>query len=144
MVVKISDFGLAKEINTSRERDTDYVATRWYRAPELLMQSKTYGEKVDIFAMGCVTVELLSGIPLAAGTNEIDQLAKLASLLGKPPESWKEGYTLAANIGFKFADDQASVTLGRAIPNASQLLLDLILKMLRWDPKQRLSASECL
>jgi len=76
LVVKIADFGLAKELPKlgQAKQHTDYVATRWYRAPELLLQMSSYDQKVDIFALGCIAVELLRILPLATGHNEADQL----------------------------------------------------------------------
>ena len=79
-VCKISDFGLAREIR-SRPPYTDYVSTRWYRAPENLLRSINYNSPVDIFAMGCVMAELYNLRPLAPGSNEQDQLYKLCSCL---------------------------------------------------------------
>ena len=73
-MVKIADFGLAKELPKAgaSKQHTDYVATRWYRAPELLLQMTNYDHKVDIFALGCIAVELLRITPLAPGSNETD------------------------------------------------------------------------
>ena len=74
-MIKIADFGLAKESATAKDgKHTDYVATRWYRAPELLLQFTNYDVKIDIFALGCIAVELLNGMPLAAGQNELDHI----------------------------------------------------------------------
>jgi serine/threonine protein kinase len=75
-MVKIADFGLAREIR-SKPPYTDYVSTRWYRAPELLLRSTNYNSPVDIFAAGCIFAELLLGRPLFAGTSEGDQLLKV-------------------------------------------------------------------
>lgn len=72
MIVKIADFGLAKELGSKGSKHTDYVATRWYRAPELLLQFTNYDKKVDIFALGCIAFELFKGVPLAAGINEAE------------------------------------------------------------------------
>ncbi len=69
--VKVADFGLAREIR-SRPPFTDYVSTRWYRAPEILLRSNIYNSPVDIFALGCIMAELYLLNPLVAGNNEID------------------------------------------------------------------------
>ena len=58
--VKVADFGLSKDIR-SQPPHTDYVSTRWYRAPEILLHSTTYNSPVDIFAMGCIAAELFTG-----------------------------------------------------------------------------------
>jgi protein kinase len=81
--VKLIDFGLAKEIR-SKPPFTEYVSTRWYRAPEILLKSNTYSSPVDVFAFGCVLAELYLMKPLFAGTSEIDQLSKICSLMGTP------------------------------------------------------------
>lgn len=67
-VVKVCDLGLAREIR-SRPPFTDYVSTRWYRAPELLLRSTNYNSPVDIFALGCIMAELYTLVPLFAGAN---------------------------------------------------------------------------
>ena len=69
--VKVADFGLAKEV-MSRPPHTDYVSTRWYRAPEILMHSTDYNTPSDIFAIGCIAAELYTGMPLFPGRNEED------------------------------------------------------------------------
>ena len=68
-VVKIIDFGLAREIR-SRPPFTDYVSTRWYRAPELLLRSTTYNSPIDVFAVGCIMAELYTLNPLFPGNSE--------------------------------------------------------------------------
>lgn len=69
--VKIADFGLAREIR-SRPPFTDYVSTRWYRAPEILLRSTNYNSPVDIFAVGAIMAELYLMRPLFPGNNETD------------------------------------------------------------------------
>ena len=70
-VIKIADFGLAREIR-SLPPYTDYVSTRWYRAPEILLKSSHYNSPVDVFALGCIMAELYLGKPLFEGKTEID------------------------------------------------------------------------
>jgi len=77
-MVKIADFGLAREIR-SRPPYTDYISTRWYRAPELLLKSTTYNSPVDIFALGCIMAELYMLGPLFNGSTEMDQIYKICS-----------------------------------------------------------------
>ena len=91
--------GLAREIR-SRPPYTDYVSTRWYRAPELLLRSTNYNSPVDIFALGCIMAELYTLSPLFAGANEVDQLNKIVKVLGTPEKSdWPEGFKLAQAKG---------------------------------------------
>lgn len=81
--IKLIDFGLA--IQEKRTR-TDYVATRWYRAPENLLGTKEYTTKIDVFSLACVAVELYLGSPLFPGADNIDQLYKIFNILGEPTE----------------------------------------------------------
>ena len=69
-VVKIADFGLAREIR-SRPPYTDYVSTRWYRAPEVLLRSQYYSAPIDMFAMGAIMAELFTLRPLFPGSSEV-------------------------------------------------------------------------
>lgn len=98
--VKVADFGLAREIR-SRPPFTDYVSTRWYRGPEILLRSTTYNSPIDIFALGAIMAELFMLRPLFPGQNETDQIYKVCAVLGSPDQSdWPEGYKLASKIGF--------------------------------------------
>ncbi|CAM9556858.1 unnamed protein product, partial [Chrysoparadoxa australica] len=72
--LKLCDFGFARVVNHAHQELTDYVATRWYRAPELLLGSTMYTRSVDIWAIGCIMGELVDGQPLFPGESEIDQL----------------------------------------------------------------------
>lgn len=142
-VCKVADFGLAREVR-SRPPFTDYVSTRWYRAPELLLRSTNYNSPVDIFAMGCIMAELYTLRPLAPGSNESDQMQKLVHVLGTPSQdSWKEGYRLAAQMGYRFPQSMG-VSLRDIIPKASPQAIDLLQSLLSWDPKDRPTASEVL
>ena len=69
--IKLIDFGLAREIR-SRPPYTDYVSTRWYRAPEIILRATNYNSPVDIFALGCIMAELYMAKPLFNGSSEID------------------------------------------------------------------------
>ncbi|VDP28953.1 unnamed protein product [Schistosoma margrebowiei] len=81
--VKLADFGLAREIR-SQPPYTDYVSTRWYRAPEVLLRSTSYNSPVDLFAVGCIMAELYTFRPLFPGSSEIDMVFKICSVLGTP------------------------------------------------------------
>lgn len=141
-VVKIADFGLAK-MSRSAPPFTDYVSTRWYRAPELLLKAEVYTPKVDIFALGCIMAELYLLGPLFAGENEIDQLNKIIAILGTPPQEWAFAHKQAKSLGIKFAQCE-KVHLRTILGSASTQGIDLIDKMLTYDPLKRLSASEAL
>ena len=81
--VKIADFGLAKQTHL-KPPFTEYVSTRWYRAPELILGDLEYGKEVDMFAIGCIFGELLGGgVPVFPGKNEVDQMDKIVKILGR-------------------------------------------------------------
>merc|ERR1719375_1994545 len=100
--VKMADFGLAREIR-SRPPFTDYVSTRWYRAPEVLLRSQSYNSPLDIWACGGIMAEVYTLRPLFPGSSESDQLFKTCSVLGTPSKTqWPSGFKLAAAINYKF------------------------------------------
>ncbi|CAG9333570.1 unnamed protein product [Blepharisma stoltei] len=142
-ICKIADFGLAREIR-SKPPYTDYVSTRWYRAPEILLRSTNYNSPADIFAMGCIMVELYNLRPLAPGNNENDQMFKFCTALGTPsPSDWAEGYRLASQMGYHFPQATA-VPLRTLVPGACSEALSLLEQLLTWNPQSRPTASDCL
>ncbi|KER27362.1 hypothetical protein T265_13805 [Opisthorchis viverrini] len=141
--VKLADFGLAREIR-SQPPYTDYVSTRWYRAPEVLLRSTSYNSPIDMFAVGCIMAEVYTFRPLFPGSSEIDMIFKICSVLGTPTKSdWPEGYQLAAAMNFKFPQCAPSC-LRTLIPNASSEAVQLIGDMIAWNPKRRPTAREAL
>ena len=142
-LVKIADFGLAREVR-SRPPFTDYVSTRWYRAPEVLLRSTVYNAPIDIFAMGAIMAELYTFRPLFPGTSEPDELFKITSVIGTPTEyTWPEGLQLAAQIGYKFPTFSPT-PLSSIVPNASSQALEIMNQMMQWDPAKRPTAVELL
>ncbi|EGR33152.1 intestinal cell mak-like kinase, putative [Ichthyophthirius multifiliis] len=141
--IKIADFGLAREIR-SKPPFTDYVSTRWYRAPEIILRAPNYNSPIDIFAVGCIMAELYRLWPLFAGQCERDQINQICKVLGTPcKEDWPEGYKLAAKVGFVFPQFKAQ-NFQDLIPNASPEAIDLIQQMLRYAPQKRPSAQKAL
>ncbi|TGZ50350.1 hypothetical protein CRM22_010857 [Opisthorchis felineus] len=141
--VKLADFGLAREIR-SQPPYTDYVSTRWYRAPEVLLRSTSYNSPIDMFAVGCIMAEVYTFRPLFPGSSEIDMIFKICSVLGTPTKSdWPEGYQLAAAMNFRFPQCAPSC-LRTLIPNASSEAIQLIGDMIAWNPKRRPTAREAL
>ena len=108
--VKIADFGLAREIR-SLPPYTDYVSTRWYRAPECLLKASNYNSPIDIWAIGAIMTELYTLKPLFPGTSEKDQLFKICSIIGSPMNLWADAINLGKKIEFKFP------ILEKAFPN---------------------------
>ncbi|XP_047590695.1 serine/threonine-protein kinase MAK isoform X4 [Lutra lutra] len=142
-LVKIADFGLARELR-SQPPYTDYVSTRWYRAPEVLLRSSVYSSPIDIWAVGSIMAELYTLRPLFPGTSEVDEIFKICQVLGTPKKSdWPEGYQLASSMNFRFPQC-VPINLKTLIPNASNEAIQLMTEMLNWDPKKRPTASQAL
>jgi len=142
-IVKIADFGLVREIR-SRPPYTDYVSTRWYRAPEVLLRSTSYNSPIDMFAMGCIMAELYTLRPLFPGSSEVDMIFKICSVLGTPSKTeWEEGYQLASKMNFKFPK-MVPTALRQLIPNASPDGVEIMYAMLAWNPQQRPSSHKAL
>jgi cyclin-dependent kinase-like len=81
-VLKICDFGFARLVGNSLDQKfTDYVSTRWYRAPELLVGEANYDKSVDIWAIGCIFVELLTGRPVFTGDTDYETLRQVLQTL---------------------------------------------------------------
>ena len=142
--IKIADFGLAREIR-SIPPYTEYVSTRYYRAPECILKSTNYNSPIDIWALGCVMAEMyLHPQPLFYGANEKEVLFRICSILGTPTyDIWPEGLQQANYVGIKFPNSNKT-DLESIIPNASPEAIDLMNQMLKWDPNHRATASSLL
>lgn len=142
-LVKIADFGLAREIR-SRPPYTDYVSTRWYRAPEVLLRSTNYSSPIDVWAVGCIMAEVYTLRPLFPGASEIDTIFKICQVLGTPKKTdWPEGYQLSSAMNFIWPQCIPN-NLKTLIPNASSEAIQLLRDLLQWDPKKRPTASQAL
>eukprot|EP00118_Oscarella_pearsei_P015934 m.148135 g.148135 ORF g.148135 m.148135 type:complete len:531 (+) comp38490_c1_seq16:3913-5505(+) len=142
-LVKIADFGLAREIR-SQPPYTDYVSTRWYRAPEVLLRSLNYSSPIDMWAIGCIMAEVYTYRPLFPGTSELDEIFKVCTVLGTPSRAtWSEAAVLATAMNFRFPRCTGT-PLSRLLPSASQEGIQLLEATLLWDPKRRPTASQAL
>uniref|UniRef100_A0A8C6R9Q8 non-specific serine/threonine protein kinase n=1 Tax=Nannospalax galili TaxID=1026970 RepID=A0A8C6R9Q8_NANGA len=142
-LMKIADFGLAQEIQ-SRPPYTDYVSTRWYRAPEVLLRSTNYSSPIDVWAVGCIMAEVYTLRPLFPGASEIDTIFKICQVLGTPKKTdWPEGYHLSSAMNFLWPQCIPN-NLKTLIPDASSEAIQLLRDMLQWDPKKRPTASQAL
>ncbi|KAL6098005.1 cilk1 [Pungitius sinensis] len=142
-LVKIADFGLAREIR-SKPPYTDYVSTRWYRAPEVLLRSSTYSSPIDLWAVGCIMAELYTLRPLFPGNSEVDEIFKICQVLGTVKKTdWSEGHQLASAMNFRFPQC-VPTHLKTLIPNASNEAIALMRDLLQWDPKKRPTAVQTL
>lgn len=141
--VKIADFGLAREIR-SLPPYTDYVSTRWYRAPECILKSTNYSSPVDIWAAGSIMAELYNFKPVFAGNSEKEVLFRMCAVLGTPNSTtWQEGMSLAKKVDLKFPVS-TGMPFSQVVPEASKDAVDLMSEMLKWDPYKRGTASSLL
>uniref|UniRef100_A0A8R7UXY7 Protein kinase domain-containing protein n=1 Tax=Triticum urartu TaxID=4572 RepID=A0A8R7UXY7_TRIUA len=142
-VLKLADFGLAREISSAPPY-TEYVSTRWYRAPEVLLQSSAYDSAVDMWAMGAIMAELLTLHPLFPGTSEADEILKICNVIGCPDEqTWPQGLSLAEAMKYQFPQIRGS-QLSEVMKSASSEAVDLISSLCSWDPCKRPKAAEVL
>lgn len=141
--IRIADFGEARSLR-ARPPFTDYVGTRWYRAPECLLQDCNYSSPVDVWAAGLVFAEILRGSPIFKGSGSIDQLHQYWSVLGLPSlADWPDFERLSKGIRFR-ASEQGSCGLRRVLPSASPKVQAAIAGILIANPKKRLPARRCL
>jgi len=142
--LKLADFGSCRGIY-SKQPYTEYISTRWYRAPECLLTDGYYGPEMDLWGAGSVFFEITSLYPLFPGTNELDQINRIHKVLGTPgPELLaKFKRNGAAHVNFDFPE-QKGIGIAPLIPHASPDCVDLTVKMLAYDAADRMSAREGL
>lgn len=140
--VKLADLGSCRGIY-SRQPYTEYISTRWYRAPECLLTDGYYNFKMDIFAAGCVWFEIMALFPLFPGANELDQIQKIHNVLGTPsPELLARKFKRnASHMDFNFPEKKGT-GIERLIPHASKEVTELMKKMLEYDPDDRAVARQ--
>ncbi|NXA74107.1 CDKL2 protein, partial [Thryothorus ludovicianus] len=144
-VVKLCDFGFARPLATSGEVYTDYVATRWYRAPELLVGDTKYGRPVDVWAIGSLVTEMLTGEPLFPGDSDIDQLFHITKCLGNLiPRQQELFYKNPLFAGMKLPEVKELESLEKRYPELPPATLDLAKECLQIDPDKRASCTELL
>lgn len=124
---------------------TEYVVTRWYRAPELLLCCENYGTSIDVWSVGCIFAELLGRKPLFPGTECLNQLKLIINILGSQTEN-----------DIEFIDNQKArkfiqslpfspgTSFSELYPQAQPLAIDLLQKMLVFDPSKRISVNDAL
>lgn len=144
--LKLCDFGFARTLPQQGGALTDYVATRWYRSPELLLGDPRYSKEVDLWAIGCIMGELTDGQPLFPGESEIDQLFVIQKVLG--PLTGKQQELFAKNprfSGLRFPEIAKPETLEkRYLGKLMRPALAFMKRLLELSPEMRMTASESL
>uniref|UniRef100_A0A6Q2YQY7 mitogen-activated protein kinase n=2 Tax=Esox lucius TaxID=8010 RepID=A0A6Q2YQY7_ESOLU len=140
--LKILDFGLARHTD---DEMTGYVATRWYRAPEIMLNWMHYNMTVDIWSVGCIMAELLTGRTLFPGTDHIDQLKLIMHLMGTPePELLMKISSESARNYINSLPSMPKRNFADVFIGANPLAVDLLEKMLVLDTDKRITASAAL
>ncbi|KAJ4486119.1 hypothetical protein J3R30DRAFT_3697572 [Lentinula aciculospora] len=156
-IIKLADFGLARETK-SKPPYTEYVSTRWYRAPEVLLLSRDYSNPVDMWALGTIMAELVNLRPLFPGSDQVDQIGRICDVLGNPANdygvdvsgapigggAWLKGLDMAKQVGFEFRKmppQDIHSLFDRSVPTS---LIHCIRDLLKFNPDARLTSHECL
>mmetsp|Transcript_7096 Transcript_7096/g.20027 ORF Transcript_7096/g.20027 Transcript_7096/m.20027 type:complete len:259 (-) Transcript_7096:211-987(-) len=143
-VLKLCDFGLARSFRPYDASYTPNVVTLWYRSPELLLGCENYTEAVDMWAAGCILGELLIHRPLMNGQTEMHQLDLIFKLLGSPSERIWPGLKDMPLWSKVTTPHQPYSFLKQEFPGLSSAGIDLLCKMLCYDPEKRISARGAL
>ena len=148
-LIKIADFGLARSVEKSNEEGdpimTEYVATRWYRAPEIVLGSSKYSKAVDVWSVGCILAELLNGKALFPGKSTLNQVELILEVLGKPSPH---------DVGELDSENATSIIDSIAIKHKrsfesffkdqSPHTIDFLRRCLEFSPSRRMSVDEAL
>ncbi|MBA0707002.1 hypothetical protein Golax_019084 [Gossypium laxum] len=143
--LKICDFGLARTSRGNEQFMTEYVVTRWYRAPELLLCCDNYGTSIDVWSVGCIFAEILGRKPIFPGTECLNQLKLIINVLGSQQEA-----DLAfidnpkARRYIKSLPYSRGIHFSHLYPHADPLAIDLLQRMLVFDPSKRITVMEAL
>lgn len=150
-VLKICDFGMARQYGSPLKPYTSLVVTLWYRAPELLLGAKKYSTAVDMWSVGCIMAELLAKKPLFSGTTEVDQIDKIFKTLGTPTEMIWPGLSELPGAKANFAKQPYNLLRKRfpatsftGSPVLSESGFDLLSKLLTYDPEKRITVDDAL
>ncbi|KAI8809100.1 hypothetical protein BJ742DRAFT_806292 [Cladochytrium replicatum] len=140
--LKIADFGLAR---VTESQMTGYVSTRYYRAPEIMLTWQKYDEAVDIWSVGCIFAEMLEGKPLFPGKDHVHQFSIITELLGSPPDDMVQ--TIASENTLRFVQSlprRERIPFPERFPTVEPAALDMLEKMLVFDPRKRITAAQAL
>lgn len=144
--LKVCDFGLARETDVTLSTAlTEYVVTRWYRAPEVLLSGGRYTEAIDVWSVGCILAELLLRRPLFPGKNHLHQLRLIMQLTGTPASDDLDFIVDEKAREFVLGGPRhAPQKLESLFPHIPGVVLDLLKRMLVFNPAKRITVQECL
>jgi mitogen-activated protein kinase 15 len=146
--VKICDFGLCRSVAETAGPSpvlTDYVATRWYRAPEILLGSSQYTKGVDIWSLGCIMAEIISNRPLFQGNSTMNQLEKIITVTGKP--SGEDIDAINSPFALTMLESippARNTSLSEVFPDTAAEALELMHQCLQFNPAKRCAAEDAL
>ncbi len=143
--LKLADFGLARAFGIPVNTFSNEVVTLWYRAPDVLLGSRTYSTSIDIWSIGCIMAEMYTGRPLFPGTTNEDQLQRIFRLLGTPSERTWPGISQLPEYKPNIQSQiYATQDLRLVLPQIDELGLDLLKRLLQLRPEMRISAANAL
>jgi renal tumor antigen len=141
--LKVADFGSCRGIHT-KQPFTEYISTRWYRAPECLLTNGYYGAEMDVWGIGCVLFEIVALFPLFPGTNELDQIERVHNILGTPaPEVLDVFKKHGSHLNIVFEHKQGT-GIDSLLSHVSKDCVDLIKRLITYNPEQRPATAEAL
>ncbi|XP_008064058.1 cyclin-dependent kinase-like 3 isoform X1 [Carlito syrichta] len=144
-ITKLCDFGFARTLAAPGDIYTDYVATRWYRAPELVLKDTSYGKPVDIWALGCMTIEMATGNPHLPSSSDLDLLHKIVLKVGDLTPHLQNMFSKSSIFdGVVLPQVQHPKNARKKYPKLNGLLADVVHACLQIDPAERISSSELL
>ncbi|KAK3846744.1 MAG: kinase-like domain-containing protein [Linnemannia gamsii] len=141
--LKLGDFGLARAFGIPVNTFSNEVVTLWYRAPDVLLGSKTYSTSIDIWSAGCIMAEMYLGKPLFAGSNNQDELLKIFKVMGTPTEETWPGVTKLSEYRKDFPYYPPK-PLSTVVPMIDTFGMDLLMQMLIYQPQRRITAKDAL
>jgi len=143
--LKLGDFGLARAFGVPVNTFSNEVVTLWYRAPDVLLGSRTYSTSIDVWSCGCIFAEMISGVPLFRGKDTQDQLLHIMRILGTPSDQQLAKMAKdSPEITLKPFPRCPKVDLQQVLPKASPAAIDLLERLLKFDPAERISAVDAL
>ena len=147
--IKLCDFGLARSLTKGKDGAspilTDYVATRWYRAPEILLGSTKYSKQADMWSVGCILGELLCGKPLFPGTSTLNQLGKILEITGKP--SKEDISSIQSDLASTMLESIPVIdgkSLKNLFQNTTSTEMDMLKGFLKFNPNSRYTVEQAL